>query len=91
MKTEVFTVYDSAARLYLEPFFAETVEVALRMFRVLVNKEGHSFNRWPQDYVLFHVGSYNAEVGELFPMTPHSIAVGITCVESKVSPLALEA
>jgi len=76
----VFTVYDSAARKYLEPFFAPTVEVACRMFRQLVGKEGHQFNRFPEDYVLFHIGSYDDDLGELVPMTPHSLGVAITFV-----------
>lgn len=79
MKMNVFTVYDSAARLYLEPFFAETVEVALRMFRALVTKEGHQFNRFPQDYTLFHIGEYSRETGLIEPfMAPHSLGVAIT-------------
>jgi len=76
----VFTVYDSAARKYLEPFFAETVEVACRMFRALVNKEGHQFNRFPEDYTLFHIGSYNDDEGQLSPISPHSLGVGLTYV-----------
>jgi len=76
----VFTVYDSAARRYLEPFFAETVEVACRMFRALVNKEGHQFNRFPEDYTLFHIGSYDEKAGELAAITPHSLGVALTYV-----------
>jgi len=77
----VFTVYDSAARKYLEPFFAETVEVACRMFRALVNKEGHQFARFPEDYTLFHLGEYDAETGYIVPLdTPHSLGVALTFV-----------
>jgi len=77
---KVFTVYDSAARKYLEPFFAETVEVACRMFRALVNKDGHQFNRFPEDYTLFHIGSYNDDEGQLSAITPHSLGVALTYV-----------
>jgi len=77
----VFTVYDSAAKRYLEPFFAETVEVACRMFRALVNKEGHQFCRFPEDYVLFHIGVYSTESGELEGLSaPHSLGVALTFV-----------
>lgn len=81
MNTEIFTVYDSAARRYLEPFCAETIETAIRMFRALVEKEGHSFNRWPQDYTLFHIGKFDSENGVLIALdTPHSLGVAITFV-----------
>lgn len=78
MNEQIFTVYDSAARRYLQPFFAETVEVALRMFRQMVAKEGHQFNKFPEDYTLFHIGEYFAETGVIAPMTPHSLGVAIT-------------
>jgi len=77
----VFTVYDAAARRYLEPFFAETIEVACRMFRTLVNKDGHLFARFPEDYTLFHLGEYDMETGYLHALeTPHSLGVAITFV-----------
>jgi len=76
--TQVFTVYDSAARRYLEPFFADTVEVALRMFRAMVSKEGHQFNRFPEDYTLFHIGDYDPTSGMLSTLlAPHSLGVAV--------------
>lgn len=78
MNSEMFTVYDSAAARYLEPFCAETLEVAMRMFRTLVAKEGHQFARYPEDYRLFHIGSFNAETGMLVPLeTPHSLGLAL--------------
>lgn len=82
MNTEVFTVYDSAARRYLEPFFAETAEVACRMFRAMVNKQGSQFNRFPEDYTLFHIGSYDPVMGMLSPeVAPHSLGVALTYID----------
>lgn len=82
MREEIFTVFDTAAKRFLQPFFADTVEVACRMFRELVNKEGHQFNKYPEDYVLFHLGTYDGENGSLnsFP-EPHSLGVAITYVQ----------
>jgi len=77
--TNVFTVYDSAARRYLEPFFAETIEVACRMFRSIVNHEGSQFGKFPEDYVLFHIGEFDPTTGNLVPMmAPHSLGVAVT-------------
>lgn len=81
MILEVFTVLDTAAKRYLEPFMASTVEVAIRMFRQLVNKEGHQFAMYSEDYVLFHVGQFDQESGMLFGFSaPHSLGVAITFV-----------
>lgn len=82
MKLQLFTVWDSAAQRYLEPFFAATVEVALRMFRSVVNTEGHQFNRFPEDYTLFHLGEFDQEDGRLsVEHAPHSLGVALTFIE----------
>lgn len=77
----IFTVYDSAARKYLEPFFAPTIEVACRSFRQLVNREGHQFAMFPEDYTLFHIGEYDADAGVIVPGDPHSLGVALTFVD----------
>lgn len=81
MREEMFSVYDSAAKRYLQPFFAETQEVAIRMFRAIVNKADHQFNRFPEDYTLFYVGVFDGETGMVQPCTPHSLGVALTFVE----------
>lgn len=75
---EAFCVYDSAAELYLEPFFAPTIEVAIRGFREAVMKEGHQFNKFPADYTLFHIGSFSGSTGMFTVGTPHSLGVALT-------------
>ncbi len=81
MDKMAFSVFDSAADMFLEPFFAPTIEFALRGFREAVNQEGHQFAKFPQDYVLFHIGSFNVSKGELTSMAPHSLGVAISFIE----------
>lgn len=76
---QCFSVYDSAAKLFLEPFQAPTVESAIRSFREAINKPGHQFAKFPEDYTLFHIGAFDAEKGVHVPLaTPHSLGVAIT-------------
>ena len=81
MTTNIFTVYDSAANRYLDPFNAPTIEFAIREFRTAVNKEGHQFCQYPDDYTLFHIGEFNAETGQLQPSELRSLGVAITFKE----------
>lgn len=81
MEMNVFTVFDSAASAYLEPFFAPTLEFALRGFREAVNKEGHQFAKFPEDYTLFHIGEFDQGTGALKPCEPRSLGVALTLVE----------
>ncbi len=81
MVKNLFTVYDSAASLYLDPFVAPTIEFAIREFRRVVNEPGHQFNKFPSDYTLFHIGEFQAEKAEIKQIGPTSLGVAITFVE----------
>lgn len=85
MNNEIFCIWDSAAKRFLTPFFAPTVEFAIREFRAAVNKPGHQFNQYPEDYTLFHVGTWYAETAEFNTHSPHSLGVAITYVEKKLA------
>ncbi len=78
MEKHLFTVYDSAAGLYLDPFVAPSIEFAIREFRNIVNKEGHQFNLYPEDYTLFHIGKFHPEGGKITPLYLTSLGVAIT-------------
>lgn len=81
----LFSVYDSAAGMYLEPFFAPSVEFAIRSFRQAVNTDAHQFNLYPTDYTLFAIGRWDPESGVLEPQVPHSLGVGITFID-RIAP-----
>lgn len=81
MLTQLFTVYDTAADRFLDPFCAPTVEFAIRGFREAVNTQGHQFNKFPQDYTLFHVGEFDPENGALTDFAARSLGVAITFIE----------
>lgn len=64
MVQRVFCVYDSAARSYGPPFYATGRGVAFRMFEELVNDGRSSVSKWPKDFSLFELGSYNDETAK---------------------------
>ena len=67
MIMEIFTVFDLAAARYLEPFFAPTVEVALRRFRQTVNqpRDDNPIALYPEDYTLYRIGAFNDTTGKM--------------------------
>jgi len=87
MNKHLFTVYDSAAGVYLDPFVAPSIEFALREFRAIINQEGHQFNKFPEDYTLFHIGEFNPMNALLDGIGPTSLGVAITFVEQTTLPL----
>jgi len=87
MKTNLFSVYDSAAARFTEPWPAATVELALRRFRHTVNAEGNDIAMFPEDYTLFHVGEFDQETGLVTRFSsPHSLGVAVTFKDRAPSP-----
>jgi len=65
MQQLIFTVYDSKAEAYLQPFYAVTVEVAKRNIRTAMSDASHQFSLYPGDYTLFEIGSFSDATGNL--------------------------
>jgi hypothetical protein len=77
MEQLVFAIYDTKAKQYQEPFFARTVEVAIRSFKRAVNQQGTAFNEFPDDFILFQIGSWDSESAVLISTAPHSLGQGL--------------
>lgn len=67
---KIFSIYDSKAEAYLQPFFADTEGVAERMAQQAANDESHMFHQHAGDYTMFQVGEWDQEKGELVGCTP---------------------
>jgi len=78
MLMQIMAVYDSKAEVYNRPFFVEAVGIALRSFMDLLKEGTHDFAKHPEDYTLFHLGSFDNKTAkyDLFA-TPKSLGVAI--------------
>ncbi len=63
MKLLAFSVHDSKVEAFVKPFFDVTRGSAIRAFSDAVNEEDSAFHRHAEDYTLFHVGSFDQELG----------------------------
>lgn len=73
MHQNVYAVYDQAAKAYLAPFFLNNDEMAIRIFRDCANSNDHQFGRFPSDYTLFHLGTFDDTTGMLESWAPQKI------------------
>jgi len=78
MITELFSVFDLAAQRYMDPICAPTMEFAIRGFRECCEKVGHQFQKYPEDYVMYHVGSFDGETGEMGSVVLTKVAMAIS-------------
>lgn len=70
MKRDVCSVFDLASQLFGQPIFVTGVGVAIRSFTDEVNKKGEDnvLARHPEDYELFHLGTFDDERGTFEPL-----------------------
>ncbi len=59
----MFSIYDSKAEAYLQPFYSQTTGTAIRSFESAVNENGHDFNKYAGDYTLFELGDFDQADG----------------------------
>lgn len=65
MYVQVFAIYDIKAKTFGQPIFQLTEGTARRAFSDLVNDPSTQFNKYPDDFTLFQIGTYDDNSGEL--------------------------
>lgn len=73
----IYSIYDSKAGAYLQPFFSINHDTAKRDFSAGCNDPDHAFCRYAQDFTLFHVGNWDQTDGVLEGHAPVSICNGV--------------
>jgi len=61
---KMFTVYDSKAEAYMQPFFAKSTGEALRSFSDTCQDKNHIFSKHPEDFTLFELGTWDEQNSE---------------------------
>lgn len=74
MFLKIFTVYDSKAVAYMQPFFMKSTGEAIRAFQDTVNDSKTQFNHHPEDFTLFEIGVWDDEYAAI---TRHKALVSL--------------
>lgn len=61
MILQVLVAYDSKAHAYCKPFYVSHVDLGIRAFMAAANTPGQELHEHPEDFTLFHIGSFNDE------------------------------
>lgn len=61
----MFTVYDSKAETYLNPFYMKNKGEALRAWTETVNDNQSTMSKYPADFTLFLIGEYNPDTAQI--------------------------
>ena len=68
----VFTIYDSKAETYSQPFVQTTIGLGLRFLEQLAKDSQTAVSRYPEDHTLYQIGEWDDRRGEV-KMIPHKM------------------
>jgi len=72
----VFSIFDSKSHLYGPPFYSRHTGEALRNFVELVNDDRSTVSKYPGDFQLVQLASFDDESGVFSPSTPVYLGAG---------------
>jgi uncharacterized protein len=67
MKTNLYAVYDSKAKIYGQIFQMLNDDIAKRTLSPAVNNEEHNYGMFPEDFTLHCIGLYTDDNGIIAP------------------------
>ena len=85
---KIYSVHDSAAKAYLPPFFMRTNTEAERAFETTVKDENSQFNKYPGDYTLVSMGTFDEDTGLITATEPQIIANATKFLSNNLIQLA---
>lgn len=68
--TNMYAVYDIKAAAFLQPFFSQMDATAVRALAAAVNDPTTMLHKFPGDYALFQIGSFDEAMGQLVGQNP---------------------
>lgn len=82
---KLFCMYDSKASFFMQPFPENSTVSALRGFDLAVNGKDSIFSRYPDDFCLMELGTFDQQTGQI---TLHAIPqnLGTARTVLKTSP-----
>lgn len=69
MVKKIYNVFDTKAKVYMEPYYTANDDVAVRIMVNCLRDPNHPFAKNPEDYQLFRCGEFDDTTG-IFNMLP---------------------
>lgn len=74
----MYCIYDDKAKTFTQPIFRNADGVATRDFQSLVNDDNSPFSKFPADYTLFKIGTFDDGTGQVENLSPENLGNGQT-------------
>lgn len=73
MDWTVFSICDGKAGSWLPPFFARSEGSAIRSLMNALSDVNSDFSKYPEDYTLYRIGTFNDDSGSLDGYSPVAV------------------
>lgn len=80
---QICAIRDRAIDAFGQPIFVTHTGAAVRSFADEINNQQSELAKHPEDYDLYHLGTYDAETGAIESHKPRQLAIG----KDQVKPL----
>jgi len=85
MQLNVYSVRDVKGNCFARPFFMARHELALRAFDSIVNNPETDIAKWPADFSLFYLGTFDDVSGVFVSLTaPEFLATAVSFKKMEV-------
>lgn len=74
MILNMYSIYDTAAKAYIQPFFMHNDGLAIRAFQDNVNSPDSQINKHPKQFHLYKVGMWDDAEAKIESLEPTCIA-----------------
>lgn len=89
MQLKMYSIYDSKAKVYNRPVFLHSDPEAERMLKMSVQDPNSLISKFPEDYDLFAIGTYDDQTGKIVPNdSPTHIVKALHLTDSQVTQLS---
>lgn len=87
MKHRVFSVYDGKVGIFMKPFLDPHLGNALRSWEEACTAPESPFHKYPSDFVLYEIGNFDDETGEIFCHDPKQQVATALEMQPKKGPI----
>jgi hypothetical protein len=80
----IFSIYDNVAQLFEPPFTEKNKGTAIRRIQDLIQNNINSpYSKFPDNFVLFHIGYYDSSVAGILDLEPEQVITFLELTDKK--------
>lgn len=77
MEKQLYSIFDSKSGIYAAPFVETNKGSAIRAINELIARGDSTPAKYPEDFQLVHLGSYDEQSGQIVPQEGAIIVIGL--------------